>query len=222
MLHTLPYTVDSTLLNEAQGSVPAVESKLTINQPTGNFFYDPWEIKEEFKGTVWETLLNTLPLDIGEARIIVLGNGTTYMSHTDIDDRYHLSLKGQYSFLINVDDEKMYPTVADGQWYEMNTGLRHVAANFGSYDRAQLVVRKLLNNPTLENYTTITIKPTCENPRFEFDDLISPLLNKINKQHLINNFSILQDGVSFNLKTDAINELDSIDRNKFNIQLCET
>ena len=222
MLHTLPYTVDSTLLNEAQGSVPAVESKLTINQPTGNFFYDPWEIKEEFKGTVWETLLNTLPLDIGEARIIVLGNGTTYMSHTDIDDRYHLSLKGQYSFLINVDDEKMYPTVADGQWYEMNTGLRHVAANFGSYDRAQLVVRKLLNNPTLENYTTVTIKPICENPRFEFDDLISPLLNKINKQHLINNFSILQDGVSFNLNTDAINELDSIDRNKFNIQLCET
>ena len=222
MLHTLPYTVDSTLLNKAQGSVPAVESKLTINQPTGNFFYDPWEIKEEFKGTVWETLLNTLPLDIGEARIIVLGNGTTYMSHTDIDDRYHLSLKGQYSFLINVDDEKMYPTVADGQWYEMHTGLRHVAANFGSYDRAQLVVRKLLNNPTLENYTTVTIKPICENPRFEFDDLISPLLNKINKQQLINDFSILQDGVSFNLNINAKNELDSIDRNKFNIQLCET
>lgn len=222
MLHTLPYTVDSTLLNKAQGSVPAVESKLTINQPTGNFFYDPWEIKEEFKGTVWETLLNTLPLDIGEARIIVLGNGTTYMSHTDIDDRYHQSLKGQYSFLINVDDEKMYPTVADGQWYEMNTGLRHVAANFGSYDRAQLVVRKLLNNPTLENYTTVTIKPICENPRFEFDDLISPLLNKINKQQLINDFSILQDGVSFNLNINAKNELDSIDRNKFNIQLCET
>ena len=222
MLQKLPYTVNALLLDKAQSSIPSVESKLTINQPTGNFFYDPWEIKEEFKGTVWETLLNTLPLDIGEARIIVLGNGTTYMSHTDIDDRYHLSLKGQYSFLINVDDEKMYPTVADGQWYEMNTGLRHVAANFGSYDRAQLVVRKLLNNPTLENYTTVTIKPICENPRFEFDDLISPLLNKINKQQLINDFSILQDGVSFNLNINAINELDSIDRNKFNIQLCET
>jgi len=222
MLQTLPYTVDSTLLNEAQSSVPSVDSKLTINQPTGNFFYDSWEIKEEFKGTVWETLLNTLPLDIGEARIIVLGHGTTYMSHTDIDDRYHLSIKGQYSFLINVDDEKMYPTVADGQWYEMNTGLRHVAANFGSYDRVQLVIRKLLNNPTLENCTTVTIKPICENPRFEFDDLISPLLNKLNKQQLINDFNILQDGVSFNLNTNAITQLDSIDRNKFNIQLCET
>ena len=222
MLQTLPYTVDSTLLNEAQSSVPSVDSKLTINQPTGNFFYDSWEIKEEFKGTVWETLLNTLPLDIGEARIIVLGHGTTYMSHTDIDDRYHLSIKGQYSFLINVDDEKMYPTVADGQWYEMNTGLRHVAANFGSYDRVQLVIRKLLNNPTLENYTTVTIKPICENPRFEFDDLISPLLNKLNKQQLVNDFNILQDGVSFNLDTNAITRLDSIDRNKFNIQLCET
>ena len=222
MLQTLPYTVDSTLLNEAQSSVPSVDSKLTINQPTGNFFYDSWEIKEEFKGTVWETLLNTLPLDIGEARIIVLGHGTTYMSHTDIDDRYHLSIKGQYSFLINVDDEKMYPTVADGQWYEMNTGLRHVAANFGSYDRVQLVIRKLLNNPTLENCTTVTIKPICENPRFEFDDLISPLLNKLNKQQLVNDFNILQDGVSFNLDTNAITRLDSIDRNKFNIQLCET
>jgi|14_taG_2_1085336.scaffolds.fasta_scaffold10209_3 hypothetical protein len=222
MLQTLPYTVDSTLLNEAQSSVPSVDSKLTINQPTGNFFYDSWEIKEEFKGTVWETLLNTLPLDIGEARIIVLGHGTTYMSHTDIDDRYHLSIKGQYSFLINVDDEKMYPTVADGQWYEMNTGLRHVAANFGSYDRVQLVIRKLLNKPTLENCTTVTIKPICENPRFEFDDLISPLLNKLNKQQLVNDFNILQDGVSFNLDTNAITRLDSIDRNKFNIQLCET
>ena len=222
MLQKLPYTVNALLLDKAQSSIPSVESKLTINQPTGNFFYDPWEIKEEFKGTVWETLLNTLPLDLGEARIIVLAHGTTYMSHTDIDDRYHLSIKGQYSFLINVDDEKMYPTVADGQWYEMNTGLRHVAANFGSYDRSQLVVRKLLNNASLENYTNVIIKPVCKNPRFEFDDLISPLLNSINEQQLINNFSILQDGVSFNLSTSAINELDSIDRNKFNIQLCET
>jgi hypothetical protein len=222
MLKTLPYTVDSTLLNEAQCSIPSVDSKLTINQPTGNFFYDSWQIKEEFKGTVWETVLNTLPLDIGEARLIVLGHGTTYMSHTDIDDRYHLGIKGQYSFLINIDDEKMYPTVADGQWYEMNTGLRHVAANFGSYERVQLVIRKLLNNPTLENYTTVTIKPICENPRFEFDDLISPLLNKLNKVCLINDFTILQDGVSFNLSADAITRLDSIDRNKFNIQLCET
>ena len=217
MLHTLPYTVDLTLLNEAQGSIPSVESKLTINQPTGNFFYDPWEVKEEFKGTVWETLLNTLPLDIGEARIIALAHGTTYMSHTDIDDRYHLSITGQYSFLINVDDEKMYPTIADGQWYEMNTGLRHVAANFGSYDRAQLVIRKLLNNANLKNYSNITIKPVCENPRFEFDDLISPWLNKINKQHLINSFNILQDGVSFNLDIDAIHELDNIDINKFKV-----
>ena len=154
MLHTLPYTVDPTLLNEAQGSIPSVESKLTINQPTGNFFYDPWEVKEEFKGTVWETLLNTLPLDIGEARIIALAHGTTYMSHTDIN---------------------------------------------------------------LKNYSNITIKPVCENPRFEFDDLISPWLNKINKQHLINNFSILQDGVSFNLDIDAIHELDNIDIDKFKV-----
>jgi hypothetical protein len=217
MLQTLPYTVDLKLLKEAQCSIPSVDSKLTINQPTGNFFYDPWEIKEEFKGTVWEKILSTLPLDLGEARIIVLGNGTTYMSHTDIDDRYHLSLKGQYSFLISIDDEKMYPTVADGQWYEMNTGLRHVAANFGSYERIQLVIRKLLNNPTLENYTSITIKPICKNPRFEFDDIVSPWLNKINKQHVMSNFKILNDGVSFNLDSSLVNKLDFIPTDKFKV-----
>ena len=217
MLQTLPYTVDLKLLKEAQCSIPSVDSKLTINQPTGNFFYDPWEIKEEFKGTVWEKILSTLPLDIGEARIIVLGNGTTYMSHTDIDDRYHLSLKGQYSFLISIDDEKMYPTVADGQWYEMNTGLRHVAANFGSYERIQLVIRKLLNNPTLENYTSVTIKPICKNPRFEFDDIVSPWLNKINKQHVMSNFKILNDGVSFNLDSSLVNKLDFIPTDKFKV-----
>jgi hypothetical protein len=217
MLQTLPYTVDLKLLKEAQCSIPSVDSKLTINQPTGNFFYDPWEIKEEFKGTVWEKILSTLPLDLGEARIIVLGNGTTYMSHTDIDDRYHLSLKGQYSFLISIDDEKMYPTVADGQWYEMNTGLRHVAANFGSYERIQLVIRKLLNNPTLENYTSVTIKPICKNPRFEFDDIVSPWLNKINKQHVMSNFKILNDGVSFNLDSSLVNKLDFIPTDKFKV-----
>ena len=42
-------------------------------------------------------------------------------------------------------------------------------------------------------------------------------LNKINKQHLINNFSILQDGVSFNLDIDAIHELDNIDIDKFKV-----
>jgi hypothetical protein len=217
MLQALPYTINTSLLTEVQQLSLSEEPKLTINQPSGNFFYDPWVIKKEYKGTVWETLLNTLPFAVGEARIIILAHGSTYMSHTDIDDRYHLNIKGQYSFLINIDDKKMYPTNADGRWYEMNTGVRHVAANFGSYDRVQLVVRKLLNNAKLENYKNITIKPICNNPRFEFDDLISPWLNKLNKQHLINNFNVLSDGVSFNLDTTAINFLDSIDRNKFKV-----
>lgn len=219
MLHPLPYTVSKSLLDEAQQLIPSEESKLTLNQPTGNFFYDPWEIKEEYKGTIWETLLNTLPLDAGEARIITLSHGTTYMSHTDIDDRYHLNIKGQYSFLINIDDEKMYSTKADGRWYEMDTGLRHVAANFGSYDRVQIVMRKLLTNATLEKCKNIIIKPVCQNPRFEFDDLISPWLNKLNKRLLINNFNILPDGVSFNLDIGTIHELDSIDTSKFKVTI---
>ena len=30
------------------------KGKHDLTYPTGDFFYDPWDIKEEFKGTIWE------------------------------------------------------------------------------------------------------------------------------------------------------------------------
>ena len=166
------------------------QSKVVLNKPTGNFFYDPWEIKEEYKNTVWEDILNSLPLDKGEARIIKLAPGTTYVSHTDIDDRWHLTLQAQRSYLIDLDSETMYPTVVDGIWYSMNTGKRHVASNFGSIDRLQLVVRQLLTEANELDMVDVKISPAYDQHdyRYYFDDIISPWLNILNKQKKIAEF----------------------------------
>ena len=59
MLTSTNYTVNPKLFQEACHHLPTGEMKTTINQPTGDFFYDPWIIKDEYKGTVWEgSLIN--------------------------------------------------------------------------------------------------------------------------------------------------------------------
>jgi hypothetical protein len=219
MLTSLPFIINYELFSRALENIPAGNEKLILNRPTGNFFYDPWKISDEYKNTVWEEILNTLPFDIGEARIINLQNGTCYMSHSDIDDRYHLGLKGQYSFLIDIDSKKMYSTIPDQQWYEMNAGIRHVAANFGSFERLQIVVRKLLHNACLDDFVSVKIQPICENPRYEFDDEISPWLNKMNKENALSKFAVLADGVQFQLSTRYVTDLDNFSKNKFLIKV---
>lgn len=223
MINLTQYSVTDDVLKQAQENIPYIgndDKKLSvvINNPTNNFFYDPWEIKDEFKNTVWETILSTIPAPIGEARIIQLTHGTCYMSHCDIDDRYHLNLEGQYSFLIDIDSQKMFPTVPDGKWYRINAGLRHVAANFGSVRRVQLVVRQLLNNAELTDPVAVKISPICVNPRFEFDDIISPWLHKMNKEFLLRDFEILEDGVRFKLERTHLKDLDLFPKEKFKIE----
>lgn len=217
MITKTPFFVPREMVDQAKKSTPQLDFRLSINQPTGRFFYDPWEIKEEFKNTVWETILNVLPAPLGEARIIELKHGTCYMSHCDIDERYHLNLEGQYSFLIDIDSQKMYPTIADGNWYIINTGIRHVAANFGSINRFQLVVRKLLNESKLVNPVSVEIRPMCVNPRFEFDDIVSPWLHKMNKESQLNEFRVSDEGVSFNLEETHLSDLDLFSVEKFKI-----
>ncbi len=217
MIEKQSFSVPLTMIEQAKNSLPAVDFRLSLNKPTGNFFYDPWEIKDEFKNTVWEQILKTLPGPIGEARIIELKHGTCYMSHCDIDDRYHLNIEGQYSFLIDIDSQKMYPTVADGSWYTINTGKRHVAANFGSVKRTQLVVRQLLNKNNLKKILKVKITPICENPRFEFDDIVSPWLHSMNKKCMISDFTVLEDSVEFNLEQDHLEDLNLFPVDKFKI-----
>ncbi len=185
------------------------KTKTTLNQPTGNFFYDRWEIKPEFVGTIWEELLKSLPIEQGEARVIVMEPGTTYMAHADIDNRYHLSLQGERSYLIDLDNNIMHLLEQDGYWYEMDAGKIHVATNFGSYNRVQLVVRKLLVPTTMTNLVDVTIRPKRpqHDYRYKFDNIVSPWLNRTNSFNLIKDFSFEGDVVKFKTTMIGIDTL---------------
>ena len=128
------------------------DEKIYLNAPTGDFFYDPWKIKDEYKNTYWDDVLQTLDFEIGEARIIKLSVGECYLQHADIDDRYHLNITGDNSILINLENYEIFKIFKDGIWYEMDAGIIHSAVNFGQEDRYQLVVRKLLKKNL--NYKT--------------------------------------------------------------------
>lgn len=213
MLTKLHYTVSKNLIQDALLSVPPTDFRLTINEPTGRFFYDPWEIKPEYKDTAWEKILNTLPAEFGEARIIGLKAGECYQCHSDIDDRYHLNLSGSESFIINIDSQEMFETTQDGFWYEMDASPRHSAANFGQVVRVQLVVRKLLTPNILSNPIDVKITPTRldqNNARFFFDQTISVWLNYANKNNLITAFNYAPTCVSFTIEKIAIEDLKDI------------
>ena len=219
MLETTNYTVPHALLQEAIESIPNIDSRLSLNRPTGRFFNDPWEIKSEFKGTVWEKILSILNEPKGEARLIRLPQGTCYVSHADIDDRWHLPLTGNNAYLIDLEDHRMYQTTEQGRWYSMDAGRRHTAANFGSCDRVQLVVRKLLPIPNIKNpkNISITLKDVVVERRFIFDDVISPWLNYAYKRGIIANFKGEDLVASMTIESEYIDQLCDLTKEYFNL-----
>jgi hypothetical protein len=46
----------------------------------------------------------------------------SYTSHADIDDRWHLSLTAEQSYLIDLDNMQMHKIDIDGYWYDMDAG----------------------------------------------------------------------------------------------------
>jgi hypothetical protein len=224
MFTTTLYKVDPNLILEASQSLPNLDFRLAINTPTNSFFYDPWKIKDEFKNSVWEKLLSTIPDPIGEARIIKLDPGTCYRSHSDIDDRWHLSIIADKSYLVNLDTDKMYPQVVDNTWHYFDAGSRHSAVNFGSKPRFQIVVRKLLSkgaNILTPKTVSITLKNIVDDKRYIFDDIISPWLNMYSKKGLIDNFQYKELEARFVVDSLLITELTQISDCYFNLKVIE-
>jgi hypothetical protein len=220
MLTSTNYSIDTSLFQDACNQLPSGEMKITINQPTGNFFYDSWELKEEFKGTVWETFYNSLPISKGEARIIILDPAHCYQIHADIDDRYHLNISGEQCYLIDLIREQMFRLEQDGIWYDMDAGLLHTATNFGRRARVQLVVRKLLKNNKLKNPVEVSLSTTITNPddaRFVFDNTLSPWFNEANKLGFINNFDHSPMLIKFNIEQDKMDALKCVLPKEFKI-----
>ena len=219
MLATTQYTVSQELLQEAFNSLPEINSRLALNEPSGSFFTDHWNVKSEFKGTVWEQLLDSLDEPKGEARLIKMEPGECYPSHADIDDRWHLTITGNHSYLIDLDTGTMHPTESNGQWYLMDAGCRHSAANFGSENRIQLVVRKLLPSGMINNPVDITIRLRVVNYdySFVFDDIVSPWLNRAYKRGIVNHFEMATHSVKITISKEYIGELEETIKEYFTI-----
>jgi hypothetical protein len=207
MLQPTNYTVPAELIQAALEQLPSDEFRFTLNEPTGNFFYDNWTIKSEFAGTVWDQLLSPLPKDIGEARIIALQPGRCYQSHSDIDDRYHLNLSGTKSYIVDLDVMEMHHLKCDGVWYDMDASHIHSAVNFGRTVRIQLVVRKLLARNKLKTPIPVTIVAKDLEPdfaRYAFDNKMSEWLNIANKRKMITDFSYSPTEVKFSVEEKAL------------------
>lgn len=181
--------------------------KYDLTEPTGDFFYDPWILKPEYENTVWEDIWCSLPIDCGQARVIVLEGGSGYYQHADIDDRYHLNLKGDSAYLIDLENEVMHKCELDGVWYEMDAGRLHSAASFGKDNRVQLVVRKLLERNNLKEPVSAYIRVTGDKARYNFDNALSPWLNKANKRKIINNFERNGASIYFDIEKKFVEEL---------------
>ena len=144
--------------------------KNVLTKPRGDFFYDPHILDEQYKGTEIEKVLDLIPMH-GEARVIVMEPGQSYSAHADVDDRWHLTLDADESYLVDLKNEKMYKSIADGTLYLMDSGRLHTASNYGYKPRYQLVIRKRLKGRILDNpvYFNLTLIDPPYNARYLFD-----------------------------------------------------
>jgi hypothetical protein len=219
MIITTEWGCHLYLIDQALKEHPVTEEVVTLNTPQGEFFYDPWTIKNEYKGSAWEQVLNTLPIPIGEARIITLVPGESYMAHADIDNRWHLNLTGERSYLVDLDQDRMWPCERDGRWRYMFTSKMHSASNYGSIPRRQLVVRELLKRSTRKNTIKVSIEPAYEQHdyRYKFDNLVSPWLNKKNQDCELDNFSHNGRTATFNMSASLKDELTRLITSDFRV-----
>lgn len=220
MINITMWQCPKNLIERALTEHPIEDGRVALNEPTGDFFYDKWQIKSEFKGTAWEEVLYTLPYTIGEARVITLEPNQSYMAHADIDNRWHLNLTNCQSYLIDLEAEKMYKQNNDGYWRYMFADKIHTASNYGSTSRKQLVVRELLKHSHFTNLIGVKITPAYEqfDYRYHFDNIISPWLNRKNQQGALDNFVYKDTVVSFKIAEHVKEELEDITVSLFNIE----
>ena len=200
--------------------IPILEKgKHDLTVPSGDFFYDPWVLSEKYKNTVWESIWNSLPIDAGQARIIVMESPSCYTQHADIDDRYHLNLSGDQDYLIDLDNQQMHKLVKDGVWYTMDAGRLHTAISVGEHIRMQLVVRKLLTRNTLKNSVSVKLAAGGSRPRYRFDNTMSVWLNRASKNKTISNFKQSEASVYFDVEHSLLEELESIIPKEFKFKV---
>ena len=188
--------------------------KNVLTKPRGDFFYDPHILDEQYKGTEIEKVLDLIPMH-GEARVIVMEPGQSYSAHADVDDRWHLTLDADESYLVDLKNEKMYKSIADGTLYLMDSGRLHTASNYGYKPRYQLVIRKRLKGRHLNNpvFFNLTLIDPPYNARNLFDKSFSILLNRLEKEEQITNFKKISDKeIEFVIENEQITKIKELQR----------
>lgn len=220
MITQLQWQCPPGLIEQALEECPVTGEGTVLNESTGNFFYDNWEIKDLYKNTAWEKVLDTLPHAIGQARIIKLEPGESYMGHADIDNRWHLNLTGEQAYLIDLANQVMHKCKKDNRWCYMDAGRIHAATNYGSIPRLQLVVRELLfKSSEPKDLIDVIMEPAYDQYdfRYKFDNIISPWLNKANQDCKLADFAHDFSRVSFKMERELKQELDSLSKLYFKI-----
>lgn len=167
---------------------------LQMHTTNNNFFYGERQLLDRYKGTEFERLWNSLESP-GEAQIQVLDRGRCYIGHCDVDDRYHITLFGNNSYLIDIEKNNLFPTEIDNTVWFLETSTKHTAANFGTVPRVQLVIRKLLNKNKLKNPIPVFLHLQSEDThfknaaRYKFDTMVQSFINiGINKNKTVDQF----------------------------------
>jgi len=207
------------LIEQALNEHPITGSTV-LNEPTGDFFYDTWKIKDLYKDTLWEQVLNSMPMSIGQARIIKMEPGESYMAHADIDNRWHLNLTGEQAYLINLDDEVMYKCERDYRWAYMDASRIHAATNYGSIPRLQLVVREPLRRSRQPiDLVSISMEPAYEQHdfRYKFDKIFSPFLNRANQKYKLSDFAHTTFSLKFKLERELLEEFKQLITPEFKV-----
>jgi len=207
------------LIEQALTEFPITGSTV-LNEPIGDFFYDSWKIKDLYKDTIWQQVLDTLPMSIGQARIIKMEPGDSYMAHADIDNRWHLNLTGEQAYLIDLDNRVMHECVRDNHWAYMDASRIHAATNYGSVSRLQLVVREPLRRSRQPvDLISISMEAAYEQPdfRYKFDKIFSPFLNRANQQYKLADFAHTTFSVNFKLERELLEEFKQLVNADFKI-----
>jgi hypothetical protein len=159
-------------------------------------------------------------MSIGQARIIKMEPGDSYMAHADIDNRWHLNLTGEQAYLIDLDNRVMHECVRDNHWAYMDASRIHAATNYGSVSRLQLVVREPLRRSRQPvDLISISMEAAYEQPdfRYKFDKIFSPFLNRANQQYKLADFAHTTFSVNFKLERELLEEFKQLVNADFKI-----
>ena len=155
---------------------------IAIHTHTDDFYYGERHLLPQYKNTELERLWNTLDRP-GECQVMVMDSGRCYRSHCDVDNRWQFALSAGESYLIDTENQHLWPTQMDGCLYYLNTTYVHSAANFSFSPRFQIVIRQRLQRNELYNPIPVWMHHASQDvthknySRYRWDQLVQSWLN---------------------------------------------